>query len=128
MGADGWVERLAILCGPTTTLAGGSVAYELPMVEPGGLIYPLTKDQVVVEERIDVTITDPVQTGEDPPGRREPFIYTDVVKYFSTFPSQSYYLELLPTTNQVFNTPYTANVTTLKIPKQIDLEADSVVT
>ncbi len=124
---NGWVEPgWQFYSGSTTTLAAGTVAYELPMVEPGGLIYPLTKDQVVVEERIDVTTTDPVQVGEDPPGYRTPFIYTDVTKYFATFPSQSYYLELLPTTNQVFNTPYTANVTTLKIPKQIDLEAPSV--
>jgi hypothetical protein len=109
--------------GATTTLGGGSVAYELPSVTPGGLIYPLTKDQVVVHERIDTTLTEPVQVGEDPPGRREPFIYTDVTKYFQTFASQSYYLELLPTTDNVFNTPYTANVSLLKIPKQIDLEA-----
>ncbi len=125
--ADGWVEPgWQFYDGATTTLAGGAVAYELPMVEPGGLIYPLTKDQVVVEERVDTTLTDPVQVGEDPPGYRTPFIYTDVTKYFASFPSQSYYLELLPTTNQVFNTPYQANVTTLKIPKQIDLEAPSI--
>jgi hypothetical protein len=81
---------------------------------------------VVVAERIDTTLTDPVQVGEDPPGRREPFIYTSVTKYFQTFASQSYYLELLPTTDNVFNTPYTANVSMLKIPKQIDLEADPI--
>jgi hypothetical protein len=49
-----------------------------------------------------------------------------VTKYFQQFPSQSYYLELLPTTDNVFNTPYTANVSLLKIPKQIDLEADPI--
>jgi hypothetical protein len=116
---DGW----QVMDGATTTLGAGTVAYELPAVTPGGLIYPLTKDQVVVHERIDITLTEPVQVGEDPPGRREPFIYTDVTKYFQQFPSQSYYLELLPTTDNVFNTPYTANVSLLKIPKQIDLEA-----
>jgi hypothetical protein len=46
-----------------------------------------------------------------------------VTKYFQQFESQAYYLELLPTTDNVFNTPYTANVSLLKIPKQIDLEA-----
>ncbi len=123
----GWVEEgWQVYSGQTTTLGGDTVAYELPMVEPTGLIYPLTRDQVVVAERVDITFTDPVQVGEDPPGYRTPFIYTDVVKYYQSFPSQSYYLELLPTTNQIFNTPYHPTVTNLKIPKQIDLEAPSI--
>jgi hypothetical protein len=97
--ADGWVEPgWQFYAGATTTLAAGTVAYELPMVEPGGLIYPLTKDQVVVEERIDDYYRDPVQTGEDPPAGASLYLYR-CDQYFPRF-EPTYYLELLPTTNQ----------------------------
>jgi hypothetical protein len=119
---DGWVDTgWQAYDGQTTALGSGDVAYELPAIEPNGLIYPLTKDQVLVNEHIAIgeEMTEPVLVGTDTaryPNRGE-------VKTYEQFPVMSYYLELRAVTGNTFLTPQPANVSILKVPKQIDLEA-----
>ena len=103
--------------GGTTALPSGDLGYTVPDVVPTGLIYPLTKDQVTVAERVDTFITEPIQVGSD----------TDqlgnTTKTFATFPGQAYYLELLPVEGTEFDTQIPFEVTPLRVRKGIDLEA-----
>jgi hypothetical protein len=120
----GWVEPgWQVMQGQTTALASGDIAYELPIPEPTGLIYPLTKEQVLVDEHIDISeLTDPVLVGTDKaryPSRGD-------IQTYVQFPITSYYLELKAVTGNLFATPQPANVSVLKVPKQIDLEAPAI--
>lgn len=107
----------------TVPLDTSDVKYTMPIVEPGGLIYPLTRDQVLVEERIDTTSeTTTVQVGSNTQRWPNPgTTYT-----FATLPVTSYYLELEPVAGQTFAQQYDVEVSVLKVPKQIDLEAASI--
>lgn len=104
--------------GTVSAAASTDVGYSVPVIGPGPLITQLSKDQVVVDERIDTTaLTAPIQVGSDTDS------HGNTVKTFATFPITSYYLELLPLDKMSFDNLYDVNVTTLNIPKGIDLEA-----
>ncbi len=105
-----------IVLNPDTS-GTGDLGYTIPDVVPTGLIYPLTKEQVVVAERVDTFITEPIQVGSDTDQQG------NTTKTFNTYPGQAYYLELLPVEGTEFNTDIPFEVTPLRVRKGIDLEA-----
>jgi hypothetical protein len=105
------------------------IGYSTPALQTSGLVYPLTRQQVQVSETVtfdsaEVLIrTEPVtRPGVSSVGVHEP---GDMIQIKQSFPIPIYRLELLPVTGNTFAADYDVAVTTLKIPKLIDLEAAS---
>lgn len=104
--------------GTVTAATSTDVGYSIPVIGAGPLITQLTKEQVVVDEHVDTAqLTSPIQVGSDTDS------HGNTIRTFATFPITSYYLELLPVDKMSFDNLYDINVTTLNIPKGIDLEA-----
>ncbi len=109
-------DEFFVETGGSIALPSGDLGYTIPDVVPTGLIYPLTKEQVTVAERVDTFITEPIQVGSDTDQQG------NTIKTFATFPGQAYYLELLPVEGTEFDTQIPFEVTQLRVLKGIDLE------
>lgn len=121
-GDPDYVEAGYVATGYQTYSGGtnslGDIGYSVPVLEPGGLIYPLTKEQVIVTEEIRTSnLTSWTQVGSDTDRNG------NTIKTFARYPITEYYLELVPITGNEFDAQYDIDVTTLKVPKLIDLEA-----
>lgn len=102
------------------------VTYSIPALQPGGLVYPLTRDQVVVSESIvsDTPVT--IQVGEQIPWHSAQVAPPPPVPVYQVFDTFKYELVLKPVTGGNFAATYDVDVSVLNLPKQIDLEANAL--
>lgn len=124
--AAGYVQAgYQTFTGATGATAAGDVGYSVPVMGPGPLITTLTKEQVTISEEVlfpDSSTghdgyTDWVQVGSDTDKNG------NTIRKFAKFPIMAYRLELLPVDSMAFDNLYDVSVTTLNVPKMIDLEA-----
>lgn len=124
--------------GATVVLPGGNLAYDLPEFagEDDGIVFPLTKKQIVVSEtwhnldqQQDFTQTthNPGEGGTISPSLGRILTATnqdEVNEYVKGNPV--YYELVLKNINGKFTSPYNVVVVPLELPKQIDLEFSDV--
>ncbi len=104
------------------------VSYSVPVLQPGGLVYPLTKEQVFVSETVtyeDAQVNVGTQRVHHLPTFDGIQVADDTIQLFNTYPVPTWHFEIKSVTGNNFAAEYEVAISELRIPKLIDLEAAS---